>query len=607
MKPANPSHKYQSGLFNATILSAYLYVFMEWVFFATKPSSVSNLPWFETLKMLILTGGAMALFPLAGAFLFLLFSRIIKRTIWHERTVQAGYIIPAFVISVTALIMIDNFTYTVFKAGVISSKGTIRLAYAAGLILFFLWTIRSMAGNKWIRKRRASLLALGLMAVSITGFTMIFFSDSPDLRNPYTGTVKGEYPNIIILGADGLSAKYLSAYGYRFKTTPFLNELGDQALFAENAFPNASSTTASTASMLTGRESTEVQVFRYPDILSGRRSFEHLPGILKRHGYLTVQIGAPYYVDAGRLNLLGGFDRTHNQTIDLPALDVFLPMLGNSPSMYFVRTIVERAYERLAHIFLNRPMMDAVTAVHDPAARISDEARVDLILDTLDRADRPVFIFTHMMDTHGPEFASGEYVFSTGPSSEKWDVNNYLDAILTFDGNVKRIYDYLDQTGKLEDTILVIYTDHGFNYAINARIPILIRLPHDEHARHIKSNVQVIDVPATLLDYLGIPQPEWMSGTSLLIDDPPAGRIIFSTTSGDPREFAPPFHQINILQGIVCNRWYRLHVRENIYNTGRIAAHTAGCDEASLPEDEEIHRVLLDYLDQHGYDTQSLR
>jgi arylsulfatase A-like enzyme len=186
-------------------------------------------------------------------------------------------------------------------------------------------------------------------------------------------------------------------------------------------------------------------------------------------------------------------------------------------------------------------------------------------------------------------------------------VNNYLDAILTFDGNVKRIYDHLDQTGKLEDTILVIYTDHGFNYTINARIPVLIRFPHGEHSRHISSNVQVIDVPATLLEYLGIPQPEWMSGTSLLQEDPPADRIIFSTTSGDPRKFAPPFYQLNILQGIVCNRWYRLDVRQNIFTTGNIAAHSARCDETSLPEDEEIQQVLLKYLEEHGYDTQSLR
>jgi arylsulfatase A-like enzyme len=249
-------------------------------------------------------------------------------------------------------------------------------------------------------------------------------------------------------------------------------------------------------------------------------------------------------------------------------------------------------------------MADPVTSVHDPAARISDTERVDLILHTIDNAERPVFIFTHMMDTHGPEFASEQYVFSTGPSSKKWDVNNYLDATLTFDGNAQKIYNHLARTGKLDDTILVIYTDHGFTYTINERIPVVIHFPHDEFSRHVKNNVQVIDIPVTLLGYLDLPQPEWMSGTSLLHEDPPAGRIIFSTTSGDPEKIAPPFYQINIMQGIICDRWYQLDVRKNLFRAGGIANSSAAC---LPPDEEEVHQTLLKYLEHHGYDIRSLR
>jgi hypothetical protein len=508
---------------------------------------------------------------------------------------------------VTALVMLDNFTYTVFKFGVISTEGMIRIGYAIGFIAIFLRFLIFLPRNTWLYKRSVSILTLGLMTASTIGFTAIYYSDDPNLRNPYAGSTSGDHPNIIVLGADGLSAKYLSAYGYPLNTTPFLTELSGTSLFAENAFPNAASTTGSTASLLTGRESIEAQVFRFPDILSGRDSFEHLPGILKRHGYLTVEIGVPYYVDAGKLNLLDGFEIVHNQAIDLSAFNVLLPILGNSQSMYFVRTIAERAYERLSRIFFNRKMMNPVTAVHDPDARISDAERVDLILDTLDRADRPVFIFTHMMDTHGPEFASDRYVFSSGPSSKKWDTNNYLDAILTFDGNVQRIYNHLAQTGKLDDTILVIYTDHGYTYTINERIPILVRFPHGEFSRHVKNNVQVVDIPVTLLDYLDIPQPDWMSGMSLLQEDPPADRMILSTTSGNPKKIAPPFYQINILQGIVCDRWYRLDVRKNDFHSGRITTHTTACKGRTLPDDEDVRQSLVTYLEQHGYDTSTLQ
>jgi arylsulfatase A-like enzyme len=60
---------------------------------------------------------------------------------------------------------------------------------------------------------------------------------------------------------------------------------------------NASSTTASTTSVLTGKEPATIKVYRYPDILTGQDSFEHLPGILKQYGYKAVEIGTPYYLD----------------------------------------------------------------------------------------------------------------------------------------------------------------------------------------------------------------------------------------------------------------------------------------------------------------------
>jgi arylsulfatase A-like enzyme len=273
--------------------------------------------------------------------------------------------------------------------------------------------------------------------------------------------------------------------------------------------------------------------------------------------------------------------------------------------MYLLRTIAARAAERLLHIFFIRDMDNTITAVHDPAARISDEERVEIILDTMDNADRPVFIFTHMMDTHGPDFYSEQYTFSPGDSSKKWDVSNYLDAILSFDSHVKSIYEHLDQTGKLDNTILIIYTDHGFEYTIDERIPVFIRFPHDEFSGTLQNNVQVIDIPVTLLDYLGISQPEWMTGISLLKGEPPQDRLLFATTSGDPAKIAPPFYQINILQGIACDRWYRLDVRKKTFRFGSLSSHTAPC--LSHPPHDEVYQSLLEYLERHGYNTQSLR
>jgi arylsulfatase A-like enzyme len=172
---------------------------------------------------------------------------------------------------------------------------------------------------------------------------------------------------------------------------------------------------------------------------------------------------------------------------------------------------------------------------------------------------------------------------------------------------VKRIYEHLAETGQLDNTILVIYTDHGYMYTIHERIPIMIHFPENTYAGTRHNNVQVIDIPATLLDYLGISAPAWMHGTSLLNGEVPADREIISLTTGSPKEIKPPFYQINIVQVIVCHKWYALNVRKNTFDSGTITGHTAKCDEGLLPPGEKVHQRILKYLEKHGYDISSLR
>ena len=313
-------------------------------------------------------------------------------------------------------------------------------------------------------------------------------------------------------------------------------------------------------------------------------------------------------MDARRLNLLEGFDIVNNQSLTQPALDVLIRLLGNSPSTYFIQTISSRASERLLHIFFIRQMRNPIVEVNDPATRVSDEQRVDQIIDLLDHADQPVFIFAHLMDTHGPDFSFQEQIFSSGSSADTpWDESRYKDAIFSLDGHVKKIYEHLAETDQLNHTVLVIYTDHGFQYATHERIPIIIHFPENANAGARQNNIQIIDIPATLLDYLGLPIPEWMDGKSFLRGETPAKREIITLTAGSPNDIAPPFYQINTLQMIVCNKWYTLDLRKNTFDSGVITGHTAKCDENVLPSGKQIRQRILEYLQKYGYDISALQ
>jgi arylsulfatase A-like enzyme len=213
------------------------------------------------------------------------------------------------------------------------------------------------------------------------------------------------------------------------------------------------------------------------------------------------------------------------------------------------------------------------------------------------------------MDTHGPKFSSDYHVFSDGSSDseEEWNSDHYKDALLSYDAHVKEVYDYLDRSGKLNNTILLVYTDHGYRYVVNQRIPVIIHFPNASEAGLRHNNIQNIDIPVTILDYLDIPIPDWMTGISMLGDEPPADREIISITAGSPKKIGPPFYQIKIVQIIVCQKWYYLNVQENEWKSGLISRHTSNCDDDLLLPDEEIHQRILNYLEEYKYDVSSLQ
>jgi hypothetical protein len=153
----------------------------------------------------------------------------------------------------------------------------------------------------------------------------------------------------------------------------------------------------------------------------------------------------------------------------------------------------------------------------------------------------------------------------------------------------------------------VIYTDHGYRYTVNQRVPLLIHFPKDSLVGRRENNVQVIDLPVTLLEYLNITPPAWMVGTSMLGDEPPAEREIFSVTAGSPKKVAPPFQQIKTVQLTVCHRWYALNVQENTWKSGISSRHTSRCENDLLPSEEEARQRILEYLEGHGFDISSLQ
>ncbi len=221
------------AVFNLTVLDAYFYASMEWLFFATKPSSLSLLSSFDLVKVLFITAGTVALVFIVFLLFLSLPTLLINNSSWQSRLLNVVYIVPALLLSITALIMLDNFTYTVFKFGIVSTRGFQRGLYALGFVLFFWWIFRSAKQAVWVHRKFASCLTLSLLTISMIGILVTKLSSIPNLNIQSLNSSLVNSPNIIILGSDGLSASYLTAYGSPLKTTPYLSELVQTSLVAK--------------------------------------------------------------------------------------------------------------------------------------------------------------------------------------------------------------------------------------------------------------------------------------------------------------------------------------------------------------------------------------
>jgi arylsulfatase A-like enzyme len=78
----------------------------------------------------------------------------------------------------------------------------------------------------------------------------------------------------------------------------------------------------------------------------------------------------------------------------------------------------------------------------------------------------------------------------------------YDDSILDLDAQLRQLAQYLIANDLYENTILVLYTDHGQQYTMVDRVPLLMRFPRGQHAGAIYASTQNLDIAPTLLDPL---------------------------------------------------------------------------------------------------------
>jgi arylsulfatase A-like enzyme len=140
----------------------------------------------------------------------------------------------------------------------------------------------------------------------------------------------------------------------------------------------------------------------------------------------------------------------------------------------------------------------------------------------------------------GPHFDWPPYDRVTQSPEEVVHLRYEYAALLSMcDAQLGRVLDLMDSQNMWDDTLLFVCTDHGFLlgehdwwakniqpwYNTNAHTPLFIWDPRCKIANERRQSlVQMIDFPATLLDYFAVSLPTEMQGhplTQTIIDDTP--------------------------------------------------------------------------------------
>ncbi|MEP0201354.1 MAG: sulfatase-like hydrolase/transferase [Halioglobus sp.] len=618
-----------------TVVAVFLYIGFEWLFFVTKPSFFSVLPWTERFGIALVAAlpflvAVLGLWVCCWLLSVLLGAGdVVSANSRRTRPQRILLRLPqAAVLTLLLVLLVDNFTYTLAGLGIVSTSGVGAYAYLIAVVLIFLWITSRLAPaisdasppNRQLAPAWKLIVALVLPLAGILVAAQALVTHkgaySPDIQ------VTGKRPNILFFATDGIESDFISGYGYEQLTTPNLDSLMQESLVFEAAIANAARTTGSTVSMLNGKYPATTKVIFPPQTLIGADAFEHLPGLLKSYGYTVFQESVRYYADGPDLNMQKGFDFANQRALASDSAD-WVPnsaRVALANPLYFLSRLWQRVEERALHLLRLKPMDSVYKAVEaKEAARVygtNDQARIDVAKDFIASQQQPFFMHIHLMDTHCCNYKPVQKHFSaefTKRTRDNWRAF-FLDTLVDSDNYFGELISALEQAGTLDNTLIIYSSDHTVGWKVQRRIPLIMRFPREFRQGRITTTVQLLDVTPTVLDYLEMPIPEWVEGQSLLVDDLDPLRPVFST-SGLSREklqrgednvsqligSGPPLYGVESMVMTVCQRWYELDLASGELKAGRVKGHPQPCKVSELPNKADARNQIVEHLTQRGF------
>lgn len=149
---------------------------------------------------------------------------------------------------------------------------------------------------------------------------------------------------------------------------------------------------------------------------------------------------------------------------------------------------------------------------------------IDFVIETLGQtsSDLPFCAFVYIPDPHLPYVRHPEFDFGSS------NTDAYDGELAYTDSCIGRLLDWLEQSGRFQDTMIIVMSDHGESlgerdvyhhatqlYNEQTRVPMIVYHP-ETGPRRVRDYVSTIDLGSTILNANGIACPDSYLGINLL-------------------------------------------------------------------------------------------
>lgn len=337
-----------------------------------------------------------------------------------------------------------------------------------------------------------------------------------------------EKRNLLLLVMDTARKRNLTPYGYDKDTTPFLQKFSDESVVFDNAYSQAPWTLPSHASIFTGKYPSQHGATQESPYLE---TDETLASKLSSNGYRTGIFSANAWISP-HTGLASGYDEANN----------FFGVLPNKFESGLAKTWKKMNDNRRLKPVANKLVKFGNWIYEnwssDDGESFTPEA-IEKSKQFIDRNDEPFFLTLNLLDTHlpykppmenvrniydigeRPEICQNSKKYNSGAidiDKKEWrNIRRLYDGELNFlDEQIKSLYGWMESENILENTMVVICSDHGellgehnlyghefamYDELLN--VPLMIRHPYIGSSR-TEDTVELVDLYDTILEFADV-------------------------------------------------------------------------------------------------------